>query len=414
MLDVSRSMLAQPNLDSPQRIERAKAAASTLRASLSDVPVGLASLTDRVLPHLFPGTDQEVFAATLERSLGIEQPPPRASFATGATSLNALATLRGLRYFTPNSTKRLAIVLTDGESQPVSNARLGGLFRRSPAIEVVFVQFWDEDERVFSRGVPEPQYIAGPLGAPGARPARSLHARARSTRRTSSTQRRARRTTSSRAGRASSRGRRRVRSRSRRTSLPRRSFRSACSSGDAIGSDRVGQRVSTSSRNQGSTASGKPVSSMYEIARLASQRTASGLAVASTARTASSPPSGPPRSAGPRAAKPAQRRGRAVDVRSVLSVPLDADRAVEQREGTFLERSCILGSHEIAGTAPSRRSCLRDLHGLTLPPNENRSRTSQKYDPALDHGDGGIWIDGLWLVCRPTRQRAHRLGPRPW
>ena len=162
VLDVSRSMLAQPNLDSPRRIERAKAAASKLRASLSDVPVGLASLTDRVLPHLFPGTDQEVFAATLERSLGIERPPPRASFATGATSLNALATLRGLRYFTPKSTKRLAIVLTDGESQPVSNARLGGLFRRSPAIEVVFVQFWDEDERVFSRGVPEPQYIADP------------------------------------------------------------------------------------------------------------------------------------------------------------------------------------------------------------------------------------------------------------
>ncbi len=162
VLDVSRSMLAQQNLDSPQRIERAKAAAATLRASLSDVPVGLASLTDRVLPHLFPGTDQEVFAATLERSLGIEKPPPRASFATGATSLNALATLRGLRYFTPKSTKRLAIVLTDGESQPVSNARLGGLFRRSPAIEVVFIQFWNEDERVFSRGVPEPQYIADP------------------------------------------------------------------------------------------------------------------------------------------------------------------------------------------------------------------------------------------------------------
>ena len=167
VLDVSRSMLAQPNLDSPQRIDRAKAAASTLRASLSDVPVGLASLTDRVLPHLFPGTDQEVFDATLERSLGIEQPPPRASFATGATSLNALATLRGLRYFTPKSTRRLAIVLTDGESHsPVSNARLGGLFRRSPAIEVVFIQLWDEDEKVFSRGVPEPQYIADPSARP--------------------------------------------------------------------------------------------------------------------------------------------------------------------------------------------------------------------------------------------------------
>ena len=162
VLDVSRSMLAQRKLDEPMRIERAKAVATRLRASLSDVPVGVASLTDRVLPHLFPSSDQEVFAATLERSVGIERPPPRSSFATGATSLNALATLRGLRYFTPASTSRLAIVLTDGESQPVANARLGGLFQRDPAIEVVFVQFWGEGERVYNRGVPEPQYRPDP------------------------------------------------------------------------------------------------------------------------------------------------------------------------------------------------------------------------------------------------------------
>jgi hypothetical protein len=162
VLDVSRSMLAQQSLGSPQRIERAKAAASELRASLPEVRVGIASLTDRVLPHLFPSADADVFEATLERSLAIEHPPPRSSFLTGATSLNALATLRGLRFFSPSSTARLAIVLTDGESDPVSNARLGGLFRRAPAIEVVFVQFWHEDERVYSRGVPEPQYKPDP------------------------------------------------------------------------------------------------------------------------------------------------------------------------------------------------------------------------------------------------------------
>jgi hypothetical protein len=162
VFDISRSMLARRDLHSPTRLERAKDAAATLRASVSDVPVGVASLTDRVLPHLFPTSDEDVFAATVQRSIGIEQPPPRASFLTGATSLNALATLRGLHYFTPTSTKRLAIVLTDGESQPVSNARIGGLFRRTPPIEVVFVQFWGEDEHVFTRGVPEPQYRADP------------------------------------------------------------------------------------------------------------------------------------------------------------------------------------------------------------------------------------------------------------
>ena len=162
VLDVSRSMLAQDNLDSPQRIERAKVVASQIRRALPDVRVGIASLTDRVLPHLFPSTDEAVFEATMERSLAIERPPPRSSFLTGATSLNALATMRGLHFFTPTSTARVVVVLTDGESDPVSNTRLGGLFRRDPAIGLVFVQFWGEDEKVFSRGVPEPQYVADP------------------------------------------------------------------------------------------------------------------------------------------------------------------------------------------------------------------------------------------------------------
>lgn len=166
VLDVSRSMLAQSDADAPMRIDRAKAAATSLRASLGDVPVGIASITDRVLPHLFPSGDQEVFEATLERAVSIERPPPRSSFATGATSLNALATLRGLRYFTPASKERIAIVLTDGESQPVANARIGGLFRRDPAIDLLFVQFWDEDEQVFTRGIPEPQYIPDPSSRP--------------------------------------------------------------------------------------------------------------------------------------------------------------------------------------------------------------------------------------------------------
>jgi hypothetical protein len=166
VLDVSRSMLAQRSLESPQRIERAKSAASEIRASMPDVRVGLASLTDRVLPHLFPSADEKVFRATLDRSLAVEHPPPRSSFLTGATSLNALATLRGLRFFSPSATSRVAIVLTDGESDPVAHARLGGLFRQTPPIGLVFVQFWNEDEKVFSRGVPEPQYQPDPSARP--------------------------------------------------------------------------------------------------------------------------------------------------------------------------------------------------------------------------------------------------------
>jgi hypothetical protein len=162
VLDVSRSMLAQHNPGSPMRIERAKVAALTIRDSLQGVPVGVASMTDRVLPHLFPSVDEDVFQATVERSLGIEQPPPRSNFLTNATKLDALATVRTKRYFTPQSRKRLLVVLTDGETQPVAAARLGSIFRQEPAIDTIFVQFWRKDERVFSRGTPEPQYLADP------------------------------------------------------------------------------------------------------------------------------------------------------------------------------------------------------------------------------------------------------------
>jgi hypothetical protein len=158
VLDVSRSMLAQRDTGSPRRIERAKAFAKTVRSSLPEIRFGVASITDRTLPHLFPSADREVFDATLDRSLGIEKPPPRSSFEQNATNLDGLATVRTLRYFAPKASKRLLIVLTDGETQPVSGARLASLFGRPPVTHVVFVHFWHADERVFNEGAPEPQY----------------------------------------------------------------------------------------------------------------------------------------------------------------------------------------------------------------------------------------------------------------
>jgi hypothetical protein len=158
VLDVSRSMLARQGAEGVPRIERAKVAARVLREALPELPMGVASLTDRTLPHLFPSIDQDVFAATLDRSLAIEQPPPRSSFATTATALDALVTVRTHRYFSADLRKRLLIVLTDGESQPVAGARLGELFRREPAIDVIFVHLWDAAERVYAAGAPEPQY----------------------------------------------------------------------------------------------------------------------------------------------------------------------------------------------------------------------------------------------------------------
>ena len=66
------------------------------------------------------------------------------------------------RFFSPRAQKRAVVVLTDGESQGVNAARLARVWRRPPGVDVVFVQFWSRDERVFNRGLPEPQYRPNP------------------------------------------------------------------------------------------------------------------------------------------------------------------------------------------------------------------------------------------------------------
>jgi hypothetical protein len=166
VLDTTRSMLASTAAGSPQRIARAKAVATAVQATVPSVPVGLASVTDRTLPHLFPTADGEVFQATLAKSIGIERPPPVHTLLTRVTSLEALAAVATQGFFTPTARRRVMVVLTDGESLPGSRARLAQLFREPPGIATMFVHLWERDERVFRGRTPEPAYKADP-GARG-------------------------------------------------------------------------------------------------------------------------------------------------------------------------------------------------------------------------------------------------------
>ena len=158
VLDITRSMLAQTSVSAPMRIDRAKEVASTYRASVPTVRVGLASLTDRVLPHLFPSPDEETFRSTVAGALGIERPPPRENLSVNATTLEALTGLAVRRFFSRGARHRLAVVLTDGESRAVNEISVAAALRRPPAVETVFVHVWDEGERVYSQGVPEAEY----------------------------------------------------------------------------------------------------------------------------------------------------------------------------------------------------------------------------------------------------------------
>jgi hypothetical protein len=162
-LDVSRSMLASREPGEATRLARAKVVASELREELAGIPVGLASLTDRILPHLFPSADEDVYRATLARAIGIEQPPPRSTFSRNATSFDSLADVATRRFFSPQAQQRLLVVLTDGESEPITAGRVGRLLRRA-SVKTVFVQLWDPAERVYTNGTAEPQYRPDPAG----------------------------------------------------------------------------------------------------------------------------------------------------------------------------------------------------------------------------------------------------------
>lgn len=171
--DVSRSMLASARSGAPTRLDRARAHADDLRAQLPGVPVGILSLTDRLLPHLFPTADEAVFRSTLAKSIGIERPPPTFFFTTRATQLNALAAIPERGFFSPSARKRVLVVYTDGESQPVDE-ELTRAFARKPHVDTLLVHVWGNDERIYETGVPERGYTPDPASAAALRHAARL------------------------------------------------------------------------------------------------------------------------------------------------------------------------------------------------------------------------------------------------
>ena len=164
VLDTSRSMSAASGPSALTRLARAKQAAAKLRAAIPDVESGIATLTDRVLPDLFPVADLASFDATLERSVGIEEPPPT-SVSVRATTFAALEAIPGSSFFATSAKRRAIVLLTDGESNPFDPGELGRALART---DLVVIRFWSAGESVFGpSGRPEPAYRPDPA-APAA------------------------------------------------------------------------------------------------------------------------------------------------------------------------------------------------------------------------------------------------------
>jgi hypothetical protein len=148
VMDITRSMLASPGRGEPTRFDRARAAAKTLRAGIANVPSGLSSLSDRVLPHLFPSASLNTFTASVDRVVGIERPPPDRARRGVATQFGSVSAVATQNYFGESARRRVAIVLSDGESLPFGVEFVAPALRRA-RITPIFVQFWSPDERVY-------------------------------------------------------------------------------------------------------------------------------------------------------------------------------------------------------------------------------------------------------------------------
>ncbi len=163
VIDTSRSMLAAPSAGATTRFERARSDALALRSDLADLPAGIASLTDRLLPHLFPTESTSAFRSTLERAIGVERPPPE-RVAQRATTLFGLTALSTQNYFADSAKRRVVIVFTDGESSPFDQSELANDFRGAH-IRPVFIHVWNDDERVFGKNGKAESYRPDPASS---------------------------------------------------------------------------------------------------------------------------------------------------------------------------------------------------------------------------------------------------------
>jgi hypothetical protein len=159
LFDTSRSMLAKTDPGAPDRLTRAKRLAQQLRTQLADVPVGIASLTDRMLPHLLPTLDATLFVSSLRDAVGVERPPP-AGQGPLATDFSAIGNIGPYNYFKPQTQKRLLVIFSDGESKPFDEVVLRSQLRPNH-VHVLFVHVWNSRERIFlQQNRPDPAYRA--------------------------------------------------------------------------------------------------------------------------------------------------------------------------------------------------------------------------------------------------------------
>ena len=146
--DVSRSMLAAGSPGGVSRLERARALGSDVHAALADVPTGIATLTNRMMPLLFPTGDGRAVSAVIDHSVRLMQPRPERRHR-GPRELTGNAGPGGRpQLLQPGLPERVLVVLSDLDTDPFSLNGTLQLLRRH-RIEPFVVRVAAPGERIF-------------------------------------------------------------------------------------------------------------------------------------------------------------------------------------------------------------------------------------------------------------------------
>ena len=146
--DVSRSMLAASVPRGRTRLDRSRALALQVHAGLPDLPTGVATITNRMMPLLFPIPDGRGVSAVLGRSVAIMQPPPARLTTPRATQLGAMSLAAHRTYFSRTARRRALVVFSDLDTDFFGLPGTLAALHRS-RIEPFLVRVAAPGERVF-------------------------------------------------------------------------------------------------------------------------------------------------------------------------------------------------------------------------------------------------------------------------
>lgn len=164
VFDTSLSMKARAAPDAPTRLTRAKDEAKALIPKLGDLPVGVATMTDRVLPDLMPTTTTALALRTVNQSVRINEPPPGIRYHGRASTLQALVPIVGDRLFPPGVKHPILVILTDGEMR-APPPLTGYAFAQQVTIPPLFVHVWAPTDHIYSNGQVNQAYQPDPASA---------------------------------------------------------------------------------------------------------------------------------------------------------------------------------------------------------------------------------------------------------